>query len=258
MSVLDEIVASCRRRLPATRRSRSAAAVARAADSAPEPRHIVPALRRAGAINVIAEFKPRSPSAGELRPGADVAAMARDYEAAGAVAMSVLTEPEFFGSSLERLEQAREACSLPLLRKDFVLDPYQVDEARAAGADAVLLIVAALDLSQLIDLVQAADGRGLAALVEIHDEYELERAMKAGTQLVGINQRNLLDLSVDRELARRVLAEVPDEITRVVESGLSDREQLLELSAAGSHAFLIGSHLMQAAEPRRALEELIG
>lgn len=257
MSVLDEIIERSRDRLLATRRNHTPGSVARAADAAPAPRDFVRPLRDASRINVIAEFKPRSPSAGELCVEPDVTALARDYEQAGAAAMSVLTEPEFFGSSLERLREAREACMLPLLRKDFILDPYQVDEARASGADAVLLIVTALDPTQLTDLVQAVTGRRMAALVEIHDEHELERAMKADAVLLGINQRNLRDLTLDHDLARRILREVPPDVTRVVESGLSSRAQLLELVEAGSHAFLIGSHLMQSPRPGDALRELV-
>lgn len=258
MVMLERIMRRCRERLDLARQRRSPASVARAAEEAPLPKDFTGALRRPDRLNIVAEFKPASPSRGPIRPDADVAEVAREYEAAGAAAVSVLTEPEFFGSGLDRLEKARAACSLPLLRKDFILDLYQVDEARAAGADAVLLIVSALDDPALRDLIQSAHGRGMAALVEVHDEHQLERALKAEACQVGINQRNLHDLSLDPELAMRLLPLLPPEVTAVAESGLSEREHLLRLRDAGCHAFLIGSHLMVSPVPRLALAELLG
>ena len=256
--MLDRIAARCRERLLATKRRESAAAVSRRAEEAPPPLDFLAPLRRADRLNVIAEFKPASPSRGSIRPGADVAALAREYERGGASAMSVLTEPDFFGSGLDRLEAARRACRLPLLRKDFLTDVYQVDEARAAGADAVLLIVSLLDDAALRDLHDAARGRKMEALVEVHDEHEVERGLSAGARLVGVNQRDLRDLSMDRGLVQRLMPRLPKEVTVVAESGLGARESLEELRAAGCHAFLIGSHLMAASSPSAALRELLG
>ncbi len=254
--VLERIAARVRERLRERRSLVRPGRVASDADAAPPPLDFVAPLLRPG-LNVIAEFKPASPSSGPIRPGASVEAVAREYDEAGAAAMSVLTEPDFFGSSLESLGLARRACGLPLLRKDFIVDPYQVDEARAAGADAVLLIVALLDRRALRDLLEAARGRGLAALVEVHDERELDRALEEGASLLGLNQRNLRDMSLDAGLALRLLPRVPRERVVVAESGLSRREQLVALREAGCHAFLIGTHLMKAPSPGAALRELI-
>jgi len=258
MAVLEKIVGRCKERLDLTRKRRSPASVAAAAEEALPAKDFTGALRRSDRLNIIAEFKPASPSRGQIRPDADAAEVVREYERAGAAAVSVLTEPEFFGSGLDRLEKARSSCSLPLLRKDFILDPYQVDEARAANADAVLLIVAILEDPPLRDLIQSVEGRDMAALVEVHDEAELERALKAEASLVGINQRDLRDLSLDLNLASRLLPMLPKQVTAVAESGLSRREQLVRLREAGCHAFLIGSYLMVSPKPRLALEELLG
>lgn len=239
------------------RARRSSSAMARAAEDAPPPNDFAGALRQDVGVRIIAEFKPASPSRGPIKAGADVAEIARQYESAGAAAMSVLTEPELFGSGLEELARARDACRIPILRKDFLVDPYQVDEARAAGADAVLVIVSILDGSALVDLVQASQGRGMTAMVEIHDERELEQAHDAGATVIGINQRDLRDLSLDRSLAARLLPRLPEGTTAVAESGLSEREEIDRLRALGCHAFLIGSHLMEADVPGEALAELL-
>lgn len=251
MSILERIAGRVRERLPGSR-ARAGAWAARA-DAAPPPRDFSGALTRGTGLRVIAEFKPASPSRGALRPGADVRAYARAYERGGAAAMSVLTEPEFFGSGLDRLEAARESCALPLLRKDFLLDPVQVDEARACGADAVLLIVALLDDAALRDLLQAARGRGMDALVEAHDRLEVERALACGASLLGINQRDLATLSIDAGLVERLLPGVPRGIPVVAESGLERREDLVRLREAGCGAFLVGTALMAAPDPEAVL-----
>lgn len=256
--LLERIAARCRERLQETKRRESAAAVSRRADAVPPPLDFLEPLRRPAGLNVIAEFKPRSPTRGSIRPDADVAVVAQEYERSGACAMSVLTEPEFFGSGLDRLETARRACRLPLLRKDFLTDAYQVDEARAARADAVLLIVSLLDDAALRDLLEAAFARKMEALVEVHDEHEIERALRVGARVVGINQRDLRDLSIDRGLVKRLMPRLPPDVTVVAESGLGSRESLKELRAAGCHAFLIGSHLMAAPSPAAVLRELLG
>jgi indole-3-glycerol phosphate synthase len=205
---------------------------------------------------VIAEFKRRSPSAGMLREGADLTRMASAYERGGADALSVLTEGPNFDGSLEDLRTARAACGLPVLRKDFILDPYQLYEARAAGADAVLLIVAALTLSELRALRGLARELGLDVLVEAHDAAELRVALDGGADLIGINNRDLRDFSVDVERTFALLGEIPAGVTVVSESGVGDAVQLARLQAAGVAAVLVGESLMRAPEPAEALRAL--
>jgi indole-3-glycerol phosphate synthase len=214
------------------------------------------ALSRAP-VSVIAEFKRRSPSAGTLREGADVGEVVRAYERGGASALSVLTEGPNFAGSLEDLRLARAASELPILRKDFIVDPYQLHEARAAGADAVLLIAAALDPSELAALHEQAQTLGLDALVEVHDGEELEAALAIGAQLIGINNRDLRDFSVDVERTSRLAARVPAGVTLVSESGIASAAQLRELGAEGVHAVLIGEWLMRAPDAEAALRELL-
>ncbi|HXH26212.1 MAG TPA: indole-3-glycerol phosphate synthase TrpC [Vicinamibacterales bacterium] len=207
---------------------------------------------------VIAECKRRSPSRGVLAVDYDPAAIARRYEAGGAAAISVLTEPTFFDGSLEHLAAVRSAVERPLLRKDFVVDEYQLFEARAAGADAVLLIVSALAERELARLQQRAWELGLAALVEVHDEAELARAIDSGARIVGVNNRNLRTLDIDVEASYRLAAQMPKNVVAVSESGLQSRSDLERLTAAGYHAFLIGERFMTDADPARALQALIG
>ncbi|HUN78855.1 MAG TPA: indole-3-glycerol phosphate synthase TrpC [Solirubrobacteraceae bacterium] len=209
-------------------------------------------------IAVIAEFKRRSPSAGELRPGAEPAGMVGAYERGGAAAASVLTEGPHFGGSLADLEAAGTACGLPLLRKDFVVDPYQLYEARVAGAAAVLLIVAALEDPVLADLHAMAGELGLDVLVEVHDGEELARALAIGADLVGVNNRDLRDFGVDVRRTFELLGDVPAGVAVVSESGISTATQLRELHAAGVQAVLVGETLMRAADPEAALRELLG
>jgi indole-3-glycerol phosphate synthase len=222
----------------------------------------VPAERRLrGALarpelGVIAEFKRRSPSAGELRARADVRAIVGAYERGGADAVSVLTEGPNFGGSLEDLQAARAACDLPILRKDFIVDPYQLHEARAAGADAVLLIVAALGERELAALHEQALALGLDALVEVHDEHELRRALEVGAELIGINNRDLRDFSVDVERTFRLREAVPAGVRVVSESGISTSAQLGRLREAYVDAVLIGESLMRAADPEAATRML--
>jgi indole-3-glycerol phosphate synthase len=215
------------------------------------------ALARPG-IGVIAEFKRRSPSAGELRPGADVRAIASAYEQAGASAISVLTEQDNFAGSLADLRAARAACSLPILRKDFIVDPYQLYEARAAGADAVLLIVAALQDGELAELQERARALGLDTLVEVHDRDELTRAAAIDPKIVGVNNRDLRDFSVDVRRTAQLLAEMPPGVLVVSESGIATREQVRELERQGVAAVLVGEALMRAPDPGQALAGLLG
>jgi indole-3-glycerol phosphate synthase len=215
------------------------------------------ALSRADRINVIAECKRRSPSKGVLRERYDPVAIARSYAAEGAAALSILTEPTFFDGSLEHLEAVRRAVDLPLLRKDFVVSPYQIAEARAAGADAVLLIVAALSQAELQELAAEAEAQGLDALVEVHDREELTRAIDAGARIVGVNNRNLRTLEVNVRASEDLIARMPRHVVAVSESGLRTPDDLTRLRALGYHAFLVGEHLMTQSDPGKALKTLL-
>jgi indole-3-glycerol phosphate synthase len=210
-------------------------------------------------VSVIAEHKRRSPSAGDIRPGSSVAEIVRAYERGGAAALSVLTEPAFFGGSLEDLTEARAASSLPILRKDFIVDRYQVYESAAIGADAILLIVAALQPKELAALYGEAVGLDLDVLVEVHDLHELERALEVvDPDVIGINNRNLADFTVDVQTTFDLLASIPAGKTVVSESGLHSREQLDELERRGVDAVLIGESLMRAPDPEAACRALTG
>jgi indole-3-glycerol phosphate synthase len=231
----------------------------RAAGASPHGDRFEAALSASGRFNVIAECKRRSPSKGVLCEQYDPAAIAQQYEAGGAAAISVLTEPTFFDGALEHLTAVRAAVAvaLPLLRKDFIVDDYQLFEARAAGADAILLIVAALSQPELVRLQGRAGELGLAALVEVHDEGELRRAVDAGARIIGVNNRNLRTLAVDVDASHRLVAKMPAGVTAVSESGLGSRQDLERLSAAGYRAFLIGERFMTDAAPAAAIRGLI-
>lgn len=253
MRVLQDILASTRLDLARRKNARPEAELRDLALASEETeRSLRDALDRPG-IGVIAEFKRRSPSAGVLRENADLAEIVRSYEHGGADALSVLTEGPNFDGSLEDLRTARAACGLPLLRKDFIVDPYQLYEARFAGADAVLLIVAALAPSELRALRELARGLGLDVLVEAHDAAELRVALDAGADLIGINNRDLRDFSVDVERTFTLLAEIPPGVTVVSESGIADARQLVRLQEAGVAAVLVGESLMRAPVPEEAL-----
>ena len=227
-----------------------------AAEKLPRGAAFEAALGMPDRVNIIAECKRRSPSRGVLAAQYDPVAIATQYEAGGAVAVSVLTEPTFFDGALAHLTAVREHVGLPVLRKDFIVDEYQLLEARAAGADAVLLIVAALEQRDLIDLRQRADALGLAALVEVHDDEELSRAVDCGARLVGVNNRNLRTLAVDVDASDRLAARMPSSVIGVSESGLQTRADLERLAAAGYQAFLIGERFMTAPQPAQAIQEL--
>jgi indole-3-glycerol phosphate synthase len=211
----------------------------------------------ADGVGVIAEFKRRSPSAGVLREQPRLAEIVSAYERGGAVALSILTEGPNFEGALEDLRAARAACDLPLLRKDFIVDPYQLHEASAAGADAVLLIVAALEQGELASLYATARDLGLDVLVEVHDGEELRRALDVGADIVGINNRDLRDFSVDVERTERLMDAIPSGVNVVSESGISGAEQISRLSACGVSAVLVGESLMRAADPAAALRALL-
>jgi indole-3-glycerol phosphate synthase len=213
-------------------------------------------IARRHAVNVIAECKRRSPSKGVLAAGYHPARQATAYARAGAAAISVLTEPSFFDGSLDHLAAVRAAVDVPLLRKDFLVDDYQVLEAVVNGADAILLIVSALAPAELARLHRTATALGLAVLVEVHDEAELGQALDAGATLIGVNNRNLRTLQVDAGVSARLAARMPTHVTAVSESGLSSGADLARLAALGYSAFLVGEHLMTSADPERDLRAL--
>jgi indole-3-glycerol phosphate synthase len=230
----------------------------RAAAAEPRGEAFLAALSKTGRANVIAECKRRSPSRGVLAVDYDPVAIARQYEAGGAAAISVLTEPTFFDGSLDHLVAVRQAVTLPLLRKDFIVDEYQLFEARANGADAALLIVAALEQADLVQLQRRAWDLGLAVLVEVHDDEELSRAIDSGARIIGVNNRNLRTLAVDVAASRRLGARIPADVVGVSESGLTNRADLEELAGQGYKAFLIGERFMTAPDPVAAIAELLG
>ena len=255
--LLRAIVAGTRRSVE-TRRGRESlrALRARAEGATPDGHAFETALGQPGRINVIAECKRRSPSKGVLMADYDPVPIARAYEAGGAAAISVLTEPTFFDGTLEHLAAVRRAVRIPLLRKDFILDEYQLYEARASGADAILLIVTALEQDALVALQAGAWAMGLAAVVEVHDEKEVDRAVDAGARLIGVNNRSLRTLQVDVGASHRLARRIPAGVIAVSESGLGSRRDLDALIPDGYRAFLIGERFMTDPDPRRAIAEL--
>ncbi len=231
------------------------------ARAAAPARGFVRALRdrvQAGQSAVIAEIKKASPSRGVLRANFDPVAIARSYQAGGASCLSVLTDVDFFQGADEYLQQARAACTLPVLRKDFVLDPYQVYEARALGADCILLIVAALEDELLVELLQLAARLGMDALVEVHDAGEMERALATPAPLIGVNNRNLRTFQVSLETTIELLSGFPPDRLLVTESGIHSRADVQLMRANGVHAFLVGEAFMKAEHPGERLAELFG
>lgn len=220
-------------------------------------RSLARALRGSGGLRVIAEIKRRSPSRGAIRDDLDPALIAAAYESAGAAAISVLTEPALFGGSLADLTRARAASTLPFLRKDFIVDPYQIWEARRAGADAALLIAKALDDAELSALLAAADDAEIDALVEVHDRDELDRSLRAGAKIIGVNSRDLTTLAVRLETAFELGPRVPRGVVAVAESGIHNADDARRLRAAGFDALLIGEHFMRSPDPGAALRDLI-
>jgi indole-3-glycerol phosphate synthase len=255
VNVLQGIVDTTRADVAARRSRRPLAELEQAAAQRPARRPFADALLGAG-VSVIAEHKRRSPSAGTLRAGSTVEEIVSAYERAGAAALSILTEEPHFGGSLDDLRAARSATALAVLRKDFIVDSYQVYESAAAGADALLLIVAALEPSELARLHREARALGLDVLVEVHDARELERAADIGAELIGINNRDLTDFSVDVGRTLGLLPAVPPGAVVVSESGLASPQQLDELERAGVHAVLVGEALMRAPDPEQACRAL--
>ena len=258
--LLRTIVAATRRIVEVREAARPARALSAEQTRTPRGNAFEQALRGngRGASRIIAECKRRSPSRGILRADYRPAEHARAYADAGAVAVSILTEPTSFDGSPEHLRQVRAAVDLPLLRKDFIVSEYQMIEAAALGADAVLLIVGALEQAQLIALVRTAENLSLATLVEVHDVDELRRAVDAGSRVIGVNSRNLRTLSVDPEVLERVAAKLPPNATAVAESGIRTADDIARLTAMGYHAFLVGERLIAQPDPGAALRELRG
>jgi indole-3-glycerol phosphate synthase len=256
-SVLDAILVRTRESVALERERRPLGASHPDVTAAPPVRPFAAALARPGAISVIAEHKRRSPSRGRIREDLQPADVARRYEAAGAAALSVLTDEPFFGGRLSHLSEARQATRLPALRKDFVLDPWQIWEGRAAGADGVLLIVAALPDAALRELLTAARAVGVDALVEVHERAELERALLAGARLIGVNNRDLRTLAVSLETSLTLAAAIPDDVVAVAESGIKSGSDMKRLRDAGFDACLVGEHLMGSPDPGEALRVLL-
>jgi len=257
--ILQRIVAVKREEIAATRARHSLTGWRALAEARGGVRGFEAALRSrvaAGTAAVIAEVKKASPSKGVLRADFEPATIARSYEAGGAACLSVLTDERFFQGSTAYLEQARAACALPVLRKDFIVDEVQVHEARAMGADCVLLIAACLDDAELADLEACARGHGMDVLVEVHDAAELERALALRTRLVGVNNRNLRSFEVSLDTTLDLLPRVPGDRLLVTESGILARADVQRMRAAGVHAFLVGEAFMRAPEPGTALAEL--
>ena len=255
---LDQIVAATRRRVADAKRTCDLRQLERRAEEhAPRVfRNALAARNRAG-VAIIAELKKASPSRGMIRANFQVADLARELEKAGAAAVSVLTDEEFFQGSLSNLQRASVATKLPCLRKDFIVDEFQLLEARAYGADAVLLIVAVLSESELIALTDKTRALGLDVLCEVHDEAELCRAVDAGCNLIGVNNRDLQTFKVDPQTAFRLAKKIPKDVISVAESGLNNSSDIAQLREAGYHAFLIGESLMKAESPGDALRMLI-
>jgi indole-3-glycerol phosphate synthase len=260
MTILDEILEVKRGEVAAAKAAVPWAELDATARATGPVRGLERALRRpAGApVRVIAEIKRASPSAGPIRAGADPAAIGRDYARGGASALSVLTDRKFFDGELGFLARVRAAVDLPLLRKDFVIDGYQIAEARAAGADGVLLIVAALTASQLAELIRAARDLQLDPLVEVHDLDEVDVALAAGATLLGINHRDLRTFTVDMTLTAQIAPRVPPGVVLVGESGVRTEHDVEALGRSGAHAVLVGEHLMRAESPGDALLALRG
>jgi indole-3-glycerol phosphate synthase len=257
VSVLNEILESVRTDL-ADRQQRTPLERLKemARQAASSSRDVMAALRGQD-VAVIAEVKRASPSRGAMAAIPDPAALARDYEAGGASAISVLTEPRYFGGSLEDLVAVRECVAVPVLRKDFIISAYQLWEARAHGADMVLLIVAALEQNALISLVERAMSIGLVPLVEVHTDAEVVRAADAGAKVIGVNARNLATLEVDRKAFERLAPLIPADIVKIAESGIRGPRDLFQCAAAGADAVLVGESLVTGKDPRSAVADLV-
>jgi indole-3-glycerol phosphate synthase len=256
VSVLDDILEGVRADLADRQQLAPLDRVKEAAGQAPSPRDVLAALG-GDEVSVIAEVKRASPSKGALAAIADPAALAADYEEGGARVISVLTERRRFGGSLEDLRAVREMVQIPVLRKDFIVTSYQLWEARACGADLVLLIVAALDQNALVSLVERSESIGLTPLVEVHTAEELDRALEAGAKVIGVNARNLATLEVNRNVFAELAPQIPDGVIKIAESGVRGPHDLLAYAAAGADAVLVGESLVTGRDPRTAVADLV-
>jgi indole-3-glycerol phosphate synthase len=255
-SVLDEILAGVREDVAARQQRTPLDLIRELAAAAPPPKDAFSLLRSPG-VGVIAEVKRSSPSKGRLAEIPDPADLAGEYAAGGARCISVLTESRWFGGSLEDFDAVRAVVDVPLLRKDFVVSSYQVHEARAHGADLVLLIVAALEQNALMGLLERVESLGMTALVEVHTEEEADRAMAAGARVIGVNARDLRTLEVDREVFERIAPGLPNNIVKIAESGVRGPHDLIRYASAGADAVLVGEGLVTQKSPRDAVAELV-
>ncbi|WP_020671567.1 indole-3-glycerol phosphate synthase TrpC [Amycolatopsis nigrescens] len=256
MSVLEDIVEGVRADLAEREAALPFDELKRRAAEAAPPRDVMAALQES-AVGVIAEVKRRSPSKGDLAQITDPAALAKDYEDAGARVISVLTEQRRFGGSLADLDAVRAAVDIPVLRKDFIVSPYQVHEARLHGADMVLLIVAALEQNALSALLDRVESLGMTALVEVHNAEEADRALEVGAKVMGINARNLHTLEVDREVFGRLAPGLPMEVIKIAESGVRGPGDLMAYAGHGADAILVGEGLVASGDPKGALVKLV-
>ena len=255
-TVLDSILDGVRADVAAREAVVDLATVKAAAKAAPKPLDVMAALREPG-IAVIAEVKRASPSRGALADISDPAELAKAYEDGGARIISVLTEGRRFHGSLDDLDSVRAAVSVPVLRKDFVVSPYQIHEARAHGADLILLIVAALEQTALVSLLDSTESLGMTALVEVHTEEEADRALSAGASVIGVNARDLKTLEIDRDCFSRIAPGLPSGIIRIAESGIRGTADLLAYAGAGADAVLVGEGLVTSGDPRGAVADLV-
>lgn len=256
MSVLDDILAGVREDLEARMAEVSLDDLKQIAARQAPALDPMPVFRAEG-VSVIAEVKRSSPSGGDLASIMDPEALARDYAAGGAAAISVLTESRRFGGSLEDLKSVRGQVDVPVLRKDFITTSYELWEARAAGADMALLLVAALDQNALIGLIERAESIGLTPLVEVHDEEELERALDAEARLIGVNARDLKTLEVDRGTFERLAPGIPDPVVRVAESGVRGAKDVIDYARSGANVVLVGENLVKGDDPRTSVADLV-
>ncbi|MBS4729612.1 indole-3-glycerol phosphate synthase TrpC [Mycobacterium sp. SM1] len=256
VTVLDSIIEGVHADVAAREAAVSLSEVKAAAEAAPPPRDVMAALRAPG-VGVIAEVKRASPSAGRLAPIADAGQLARAYEDGGARIISVVTEERRFHGRLADLDAVRAAVSVPVLRKDFVVRPYQIHEARAHGADMLLLIVAALDQPALVAMLDRTESLGMTALVEVHTEEEADRALRAGAKVIGVNARDLSTLDVDRDCFARIAPGLPSDVIRIAESGVRGAADLLAYAGAGADAVLVGEGLVTSDDPRAAVADLV-
>ncbi len=257
MTVLDDILAGVREDLADRQAQVTLEQLQEKAGQLRSARSADSVLRHGDTVKVIAEVKRSSPTKGALAAIADPAALATEYESGGACVISVLTERRRFGGSLDDLASVRTAVDVPVLRKDFVVSSYQVWEARAFGADAVLLIVAALEQEALVSLVERVESLGMTALVEVHDEDEVLRAVDAGARVIGVNTRDLKTLEVDRTTFARLAPKIPSGIVRIAESGVRGPHDVLDYARSGAHAVLVGESLVTGKNPRAAVADLV-